>query len=106
MASPPLEAQKLASIRWLEAGGMRCRSCKAAVVFAKNTVTDKRQIVDAKPNSNGNIYLSGTDGDLRCTVWSKNDPGLPQAQGDGLMHLDHHATCPEGEKWRTRGRFT
>lgn len=70
-----------------------CRSCKAEVVFATNEY-DRAQIIDASPSEKGNLrmYRDAKTNQLRVRrVIDGADPPL---------FIDHHATCPEGKKWR------
>lgn len=77
-----------------------CRSCDARVFFAI-TPNAKRMILDAEPSPNGTVSVQWRRGDV-----------LPLARvlktaerfGRTNLHLDHHASCPDANSWRKRGR--
>lgn len=74
----------------------RCRACKAEVVWAKNADTGSTQIVDAAPSPRGNILVFVTPAGTMCRV-------IPKDEQEGLeLRLDHHATCPEAQRFRRR----
>lgn len=73
-----------------------CRSCKAPIRWAR-TVNDKPLPVDAHPTPDGNVLLRepGPTADVLAGLF------LAAARDQGLeLHMPHHATCPDGEKWR------
>lgn len=75
-----------------------CRSCKAPIVWAR-TINDKPMPVDAQPAPDGNVLLHepGPTAEVLAGLF------LAAARDQGLeLHMPHHSTCPDGEKWRRR----
>lgn len=72
----------------------KCRSCGAAIIWAV-TGNGKKMPVDAKPTTDGNLVLEGTE---PTAVYV--DPGTG-------THTSHFATCPHAaEHRRSRGQGT
>ena len=64
-----------------------CKSCRAAIVWAKNPKTDRWVPFDAKPKT-GFILHEGEDNVNRL-----------ESQA---IYTPHHATCPHSEQWHGR----
>lgn len=79
----------------------QCRSCLKPIQWAV-TDNDKHMPVDAFPDpERGNVSLYPDGGTMRAVVVPKAKAAAMRARGHQL-HLSHHATCPDGPKWRNR----
>lgn len=79
-----------------------CRSCSAAVFFARNPASGRNLILNAAPDSGkGTVRVESTpDGTGRiATVLSGADLENARARREAL-YLSHHATCPASASWR------
>jgi hypothetical protein len=82
-----------------------CSACQAPVFFLPNASSGRRQIVDQKMSkalvvtrAQGETPIARTHDEVREAIFSG------QAAVEVLTVLtDHHATCPEAERFR-RGR--
>jgi hypothetical protein len=72
-------------------GLQRCRSCGAAIIWAR-TAKGKAIPVDRDATSRGNIVLSTQDHQVLAKVVA---PGPGQRQA-------HFVTCPAAARWRKR----
>lgn len=79
-----------------------CRSCKAAVFFAR-TKKGKDIPLDATPDPKGNTaiieradYAGNVVLHAVMRAVDVNQPTL----GFEPMYMPHHATCPQGKEWR------
>jgi hypothetical protein len=80
-----------------------CRSCHARVIFAE-AVTGRRMILDADPSPEGNVRLTRDEsGGLHARVLPPAEVAHARQQNVSLW-LSHHATCPQGARWRRRRR--
>lgn len=75
-----------------------CESCRRLMLWAVTAKKGRRIPLDPEPVENGNITLSGVK-PLIATTLVGFELELAQRQGDPL-YIAHHATCPEGRKWR------
>lgn len=83
----------------VEPGQQFCRSCKAPVMFVRNE-HGKVQIIDWHPSPKGNIWLAGSSFARVAILLSGQRLEETRASGADL-YIDHHATCPEAESWRS-----
>lgn len=66
----------------------RCRSCRAPIVWAKNTTTGGSMPVDLYPAAGGNVVLElGPTGAQATVLGTPNDH-------KGPVHYPHFATSP------------
>ena len=68
-----------------------CKSCGAAIFWAKSATTGKAMPINARPDPQGNISLDLTG----AAVVGKAGVDLP-----GPRYVSHFVTCPQHEKWR------
>ena len=86
---------------------VRCRSCGATIVWAITQPGKKRMPVDAdQDDQRGNVALTATQSDEFGPHWAAvvvptNKAAAMRAAGQPL-HLPHHASCPDGEKWKKK----
>lgn len=78
----------------------KCKSCGAAIVWAKTT-SGRTMPVDAEPTDDGTIHLNGSD----CEVLSKADREAVLAADDlsgryTRLHKSHFSTCPQAARHR------
>lgn len=73
-----------------------CRSCGAAIIWGK-TVAGKNMPLDAEPSDKGNMTIS-QDGVIAAITAAS--PLF--ADTGAARYLSHHATCPDGKKWRRK----
>ncbi len=73
-----------------------CRSCRAEVIW-RLTRVGRRQILDAAPNTHGNVLVLGP---RRCITLNVAEV-IDWVEGGGMhtLHLDHHVTCPQADEW-------
>ena len=79
-----------------------CEACGAFMLFAV-TPQGRRQVVDYRPSAEGNILVLQPSGwgDLLSIVLSGD--GLERARQRQMdLRLDHHATCPDADRFRSR----
>lgn len=82
----------------------KCRSCEAPVIWAVNTATRKRSLLDADPSEEGNcvfVHNPGMGGDPEYQVLSKKELAGPATEP---RHKSHFATCPNASKHRNGGK--
>lgn len=74
-----------------------CKSCGAAILWARHVETGKPSPFDAEPHDSGNALL-----------WERH-PGQftyrilgaqPEVDSGGVLHVPHWATCPDAGSWR------
>lgn len=90
----------------MNGGPARCSECKATIVWTA-TVNGKMQPLDAEPNDDGNVVMTGrfraTDRgalpESRVLTKAEREPSL-FADGGPERFMPHHATCPNVEKFR------
>lgn len=76
----------------------RCKSCTARIIWAQ-TERGRNQPVDAEPDPAGNLRLEARPGrPPLATVVS------PRLRFGLKLRLPHHATCPDGRRWKRGGR--
>ena len=85
----------------------RCRSCGAAVYFAK-TATGSTMPVDAEPSPRGNVQLRLRNGEVHAAVLDQEQAERLRLAAEVLgsplpLRLSHFATCPNASSWRKRG---
>lgn len=79
---------------------MTCRSCGASVFFAA-TDAGRRMILESRPDpERGNVRVE-TGGGRVLAVLGPLEADAARAAGE-MLHLDHHATCPDRERWTTK----
>lgn len=80
-----------------------CKTCKAPVLWARNIVTGKMQILDATPDqAKGNIIVDPRGHEPRCQILDRDATAAARGRGDAL-YLSHFATCPDAATYRRRG---
>lgn len=72
----------------------RCRSCGAAIEFAR-TVNNRAIPLDAEPNAEGNVVIR----DGVAHVLGPMELLLVLGAGEALR-MPHHATCPQAGDWK------
>lgn len=65
-----------------------CRSCQAAIVWARNSATGRPMPLNLVPSAAGTIELTGNV----CTVLTGDELADARARGIAL-HTSHFATC-------------
>ena len=71
-----------------------CRSCKAPILWVKSAASRQIMILDAEPVEGGNIAI--VENEAHVYKGDLFDKELPP----GPRYIDHHATCPDAQKWR------
>lgn len=78
----------------------RCQSCQAEILWAR-TPSGRRIPLDAEPNPDGNVILTGYEDEARTLTKAE----LPAYRARGWrIWMPHHATCPNADEWRRRER--
>lgn len=75
-----------------------CRSCGARIIWA-TTEHGRAMPVDAEPSEHGNVELRSRAADPLAVVVSKE-----RRAGRTDLRTSHFTTCPQRDRWRTRGR--
>lgn len=73
----------------------RCRSCRAAIIWAKTEATGKAIPLDAAPNGAGNVTVRNRGGVLVATVH-----GNGHVPDSAAVYMPHFSTCPNYGKGR------
>lgn len=78
----------------------RCRSCRAAIVWATVTASGKTMPVDASAHAEGTVrFVSGTATGPSVEVLGGD--ALLRARGEGApLFRSHFATCPQAASHR------
>jgi hypothetical protein len=79
-----------------------CRSCNAAILWARTSAKGKFIPIDPDPVDDGNIELSKDDeGQLLARVLIGSEGTLPGFETP-LRYKSHFATCPHANSHRRR----
>ena len=92
------KAQALAELAAGEAEvqSEKCRSCKAPVIWLKNSATGNMAPIDFAPSEKGNIEIDRSLDIYRVI-------SLKAREGRSDLHTNHFATCPQSQAWK-RGK--
>jgi hypothetical protein len=84
----------------------QCRSCPAEVIFVPSAKSDKRMILNAKPEKRIVIRLVRLDPAGHECRHEACDPDRHQGYRALVenTYVDHHATCPAAKQWKGRRR--
>lgn len=81
-----------------------CRSCGAEVLWVIQEKSGKAQPVDAAPNPDGNVVLTGKKQRSRAGTITPVARTLAIGQMELVpiadRYMPHHATCPDVARWR------
>ena len=81
----------------------KCRSCGAPIIWI-TTKAGKAMPCDAEP-----IFFDLADmSDKDTKAFVKENGviaiGIENPEGQEVGHISHFATCPQADRWRTRGQ--
>jgi hypothetical protein len=84
-----------------------CRSCGAAIFWAKNDATGRSMPVDAEPSEKGNVQLVDRGGSVIAKVLGPEEARQVRdsnwaLRGVHVLRMPHFATCAQASSWRTK----
>lgn len=80
-----------------------CRSCGAQILWGITDCTGTAMPIDAEPSEDGNVVIVADRIRGAAPLLRVLAPGARSLlDDDEVRYMPHHATCPQGEKWRRK----
>jgi hypothetical protein len=78
-----------------------CRSCRRAIIWAKNVVSGRLAPIDAAPSAAGNVHLTSRQGIPSYAVLGPPAIAAMSSTVQARLRTSHFASCPDANRWRS-----